>query len=237
MPGESRLTSDVEREVRSMSDVLREEFRALRPPSGGFRVVLADPNWRFENFSEKGEAKNPNQHYACADIDWIRALPVAELAADDCALFMWATWPMMPLWDSVITAWGFEYKSLAWEWLKFNPETGKYAFGPGYGTRKNLEPCLLATRGSPSLRKPLEFFGVTDERASSHSVRDFIQCMPLDAVRQPRGHHSQKPFEQYERIEQLFDGPYIELFAVDRRRGWASWGQPHRAIEDAGAAR
>jgi N6-adenosine-specific RNA methylase IME4 len=218
-----------------MSELLRETFRALRPPSGGFRVILADPNWQFENFSEKGEAKNPNQHYECRDIDWIRALPVDELAAKDCALFIWTTWPLMPLWDSVIKAWGFEYAGLAWEWIKFNPETGKYAFGQGYGTRKNLEPCLMATRGSPSLRKPLTMFGVPmeDERASSRSVRDFILSMPLDTIRAARRHHSQKPVEQYDRIEQLFDGPYIELFAVDRRRGWASWGQPHRAIEDA----
>lgn len=207
-----------------MTSPLTLAFAQIRP-AGGFRVVLADPPWAFANYSEKGEAKNPNQHYECQDLEWICSLPVAALAADDCALFLWCTWPLMPVWQRVVTAWGFEYASLAWEWIKFNADTGKYAFGPGYGTRKNLEPCILATRGNPSLREPTEFFGLTETRGSSHSVRDFIEQSPLDCIRAERREHSRKPAEQYSRIETLFDGPYIELFSREQRRGWSSWGQ------------
>lgn len=205
-----------------MAQIIRDEFFKLRP-GGGFRVILCDPPWSFSSYSEKGEAKNPNQHYECADLEWICALPVQILAADDCALFMWCTWPLMPVWTKVLNAWGFDYAGLAWEWIKFNPETGKYAFGPGYGSRKNLEPCILATRGNPSLRKNTEFFGSTFE-AKSHSVRDFIEWHPGDCIRSARREHSRKPPEQYERIEQMFDGPYIELFSRERRTGWAAWG-------------
>lgn len=204
-------------------DAVTAEFRALRP-AGGFRVISADPPWSFENYSEKGEAKNPNQHYDCMTMEEICLLPVAELAAPDCAVLPWVTWPLMPWWNVVLKAWGFEFKGLAWEWIKFNPETGKYAFGPGYGSRKNLEPCLLAARGSPSLAKPLSFFGVTDDRANSHSVRDFIEAMPLDCIRAPRREHSRKPDEHFTRVETMFDGPYVELFAREPRKNWTVWG-------------
>jgi hypothetical protein len=40
----------------------------------------------------------------------------------------------------------------------------------------------------------------------------------------PRREHSRKPDEIYERIEELVEGPYIELFARASRDGWESWG-------------
>lgn len=199
-----------------------QEFSALRP-AGGFRVVLADPPWNFENYSANGEQKNPNQHYPCMRVDEMEDMPIHLLCADDCVLFLWCTWPMMPVWDRFVRAWGFHYAGLAWEWIKFNRQTDKFAFGPGYGTRKNLEPCLLATRGSPSLKADQSFFGQTVE-TRSHSVRDFIMAWPLDAIMAKRREHSRKPDEQYERIEQMFDGPYIELFSRSDRQGWSSWG-------------
>lgn len=206
-----------------MSHEFYKLFMELRP-SGGYRAILADPPWSFGNYSVAGEAKNAKKHYDCMTAEEIAALPVSVLAADDCALFMWTTWPTLPLWLPTIEAWGFHYAGLAWEWIKFNSVTGKYAFGPGYGTRKNLEPCLLATRGAPALRKPLSFFGVEGERSGSHSVRDFIEAMPMDCIRAPRREHSRKPDEQYRRIQTMFDGPYIELFGRQRWLGWTVWG-------------
>lgn len=178
------------------------EFLDMRP-SGGFKVILADPPWMFENWSPAGEGKNPSQHYGCMAPEVIGAIPVEALAAENCALFLWCTWPTIFQAEFVMTRWGFRYSGLAWEWIKFNPDTGKYAFGPGYVTRKNMEPCLLAVRGAP---KPLR-----------HDVRDFLMA--------PRREHSRKPDEQYSRIESLFPGPYLELFARQRRRGWKSWGR------------
>jgi N6-adenosine-specific RNA methylase IME4 len=204
---------------------MARQFATIRA-LGGYRVILADPPWEFKHRSAKGEGKAPQQHYECMSIDEIAAMPVELLAADDCALFIWVTWPLMPHWNRIIKGWGFKFAGLAWEWIKYNPRTGKYAFGPGYGTRKNLEPCLLATRGKPSLRSdmPSDLFGLGLEVDGVHSVRDFIQSMPLDAIRAPRREHSRKPDEQYDRIETLFDGPMIELFSRQNRAGWASWG-------------
>ena len=201
------------------------QFLELRP-SGGFKVILADPATEFVTRSKKGQGKSPSQHYPTMTIEQICALPVESLAAKDCALFFWTVWPLMPRWNEMLTAWGFKFSGLAWEWIKYNPKTGNYAFGPGYGSRKNLEPCLLATRGEPSLRKeaPGSLFGSNVIPMGVRSVRDFIEVMPTDCIREPRREHSRKPEEQYTRIETMFDGPYVELFARQSRSRWACWG-------------
>ena len=79
----------------------------------------------------------------------IEALPVASLAGDDCALFMWAVMPQLSEALAVIAAWGFEYKTCAFVWVKQTKGADKFASGLGYWTRANAEVCLLATRGKP----------------------------------------------------------------------------------------
>ena len=167
-----------------------------------YRVVLADPPWRFATWSDKGKGKSAEQHYETMSLGDICLLPVREWVEPDAVLFLWATWPTIFWSINVIESWGFKYSGLAWEWIKQNPETGKFAFGCGYGTRKNVEPCLLARIGKPVLR--------------SRSVRDIMFA--------PRREHSRKPDEQYGRIESMFDGPYLEMFARQERGGWDSWG-------------
>lgn len=209
--------------IKPDHDAIAEQFRALRP-AGGAKVIYIDNPWPFENRSPLGMQKNAAMHYPCMTIDDICGLPVHLLAAEDCAYFSWNVWPLMPHWDRVIRAHGFEFASLAWEWIKYNPETGKYAFGPGYGTRKNLEPCLLATRGNPSMKKDCPLFEDFSAQHESRRVRDYIEAMPLDALRAKRREHSRKPEEARARIEAMFDGPYIELFGRENVPGWISWG-------------
>lgn len=209
-----------------MDKELLREFAVLRP-SGGFPVIEADFPWNYENRSPLGEKKNAKAHYECMSIEEIKQFPLSALAAKDCALFLWVTWPMMPHWNPVIEALGFKYSGLAWEWRKFNPATGKYAFSTGYGTRKNLEPCLLCTRGNPSLKAelPEDLFGMGRVPEGVRSVRDWMECWPDDEIRARAREHSRKPDERYDRIETMFDGPYIELFARQRRKGWTAWGK------------
>lgn len=209
---------------------IRQEWRRIRP-AGGFKVLHIDSPWLFANFSEAGEEKNAISHYPCMETADIARLPLLELLAEDAAVFSWHTWPMMMIWPEVIRGWGLDFAGLAWEWLKFNPETGKYAFGPGYGTRKNVEPCLLLTRGNPKLRPgEIPFFGNV-QVTGSRSVRDFILEWPADAIRQPRREHSRKPDEAWSRIETMFEGPYIELFARQKRTGWVAWGNDVNKFE------
>ena len=75
--------------------------------------------------------------------------PVAELAAKDGALFLWATFPRLNEAFRVMEAWGFRYKTLAFLWLKQNRKADSWFYGMGFWTRSNAEVCLLATRGHP----------------------------------------------------------------------------------------
>ena len=110
--------------------------------------------------------------------------------------------PASPARIQLIERWGFRYSGLGFAWAKQNPSGVGLHMGNGHTTRKNAELCLLGRRGKP--------------RRNSKAVRELIVS--------PRRKHSQKPDEQYERIERLVDGPYLELFARQRRSGWISWG-------------
>lgn len=178
-------------------------------PRNHFGVVYADPPWRYETWSAKGTGRSAEQHYATMSPEDIAALPVAELAAKDCVLFLWATWPTLPQGLALIEAWGFTYKTCAFDWMKADVSTIDLFPDPkdaqmklGHWTRSNSEPCLLATKGAP--------------KRLHADVR-------MGIIERPR-QHSRKPTTVYERIEHLVPGPYIELFARSTRPGWQSWG-------------
>lgn len=179
-------------------------------PRGHFRAILADPPWHFATWGEdSGQARSPSAHYRTMSIDEIAGLPVSDLAATDCVLFCWVTWPVLPRALDIIDGWGFEYKSCAFDWTKADVrqiemfrDDADVQVGMGYWTRANTEPCLLATRGSP--------------RRINADVRQ--------AIIEPRRQHSRKPDCVRRRIERLVEGPYLELFARSPRAGWTVWG-------------
>lgn len=172
-------------------------------PTGTFSAILADPPWHFTTRSSKGRDRCPDaRHYQTMTLDDIIDLPVGDLAADDCMLFLWVTdWLTPATQDQLLTAWGFTYKTVAFYWTKCKPSGAEHV-GTGYYTRANPEQCLLATKGHP--------------KRLSRSVRKWIHA--------PVREHSRKPDETYERIEQLVAGPYLELFSRTNRPGWTSWG-------------
>ena len=109
-------------------------------------MIYADPPWRY---TQKGLQGAAEKHYPTMGIDEICALPVADLAAPDSVLFLWATFPQLPEALRLIKAWGFQYKSVAFVWLKKNRKSESWFYGLGFWTRGNAEVCLLATRGHP----------------------------------------------------------------------------------------
>ena len=84
---------------------------------GNYSIIYADPPWQYQRNKVQGAAEN---HYPTMGIDELCALPVADLAAPDSALFLWATFPQLPEALRLIEAWGFRYKSVAFVWLKKN---------------------------------------------------------------------------------------------------------------------
>ena len=148
----------------------------------------------------QGAAEN---HYPTMSIDELCALPVAELAAKDSALFMWATFPQLPEALRLIRAWGFTYKSVAFVWLKKNKKADSWFYGLGFWTRANAEVCLLATKGHP--------------KRQAADIHQFI-ISPIEA-------HSKKPDETRDKIVALMgDLPRVELFARQTSPGWDVWG-------------
>jgi N6-adenosine-specific RNA methylase IME4 len=202
-----------------MSDLARESSAPLGYPPGwpfgdlkpqAYDLILADPPWRFFNYSPKGEAKNPVAHYACLPGDDLKRLPVRQLATRDCALVMWATAPMLPDAIRLMAEWGFTFKS-AGAWAKQSSTGEKWAFGPGYVFRSAAEFFLLGTIGSP--------------KSASRSIRNLIVA--------PVREHSRKPDEMHANLELMFpDARRCELFSRQRRPGWECWGNETDKFEE-----
>lgn len=172
-------------------------------PLFNYQVIYADPAWSYENWSKEGAHKNASSHYDCMTIDDIKKLPVGQLASKDCVLFLWVTDPLLQEGLDVMKAWGFKYQTVAFTWAKqARVNHDKWHMGLGYWTRANPEMCLLGTTGKP-------------ERLGK-GVRQLV----MEPIRE----HSRKPDRMYGDIEKLVDGPYLELFARNKREGWDSWG-------------
>ncbi len=171
-----------------------------RIPLFRYGLIMADPPWHFENWSEAGTEKNASAQYDVMDLDAIKQLSVGHFAAPDCVLWLWATNPMLPQALEVMAAWGFEFKT-AGHWSKVTAK-GKQAFGTGYILRSAGEPFLIGTNGNPH---------------TANTVRSVIEG--------PVREHSRKPEEAFAAAEQLVPGvPRLELFSRQERPGWDVFG-------------
>ena len=170
-----------------------------------YEIIYADPPWRYN------ARNNPNTkfgggvhaHYPTMSFEEIKELPIEKITAEDCALFLWTTFPYIDKQLEVFSAWGFEYKTLGFSWIKLNKRNQQPFFGTGYYTKSNCECCLLGIKGK---MKPISNY--------------VSSCLIL-----PRREHSRKPDEVRTAIVRLFgDRPRIELFAREQTVGWDCWG-------------
>lgn len=107
-----------------------------------YSIIYADPPWRYKVYSKKGLGRSAESHYPTMELEDIRALPVGTLAADDCVLFLWTTIPLLHDCFSVMRAWGFSYKTVAFVWIKQNRKSDSLFWGMGHWTRANAEFCI-----------------------------------------------------------------------------------------------
>ncbi len=114
-----------------------------------YSIIYADPPWKYKVYSPKGLGRSAESHYPTMDTEAICSLPVQELAEKDCALFLWVTLPCLLDGLSVLKAWGFTYKTIAFVWVKQNRKSDSLFCGMGHWTRSNCEFCILATKGHP----------------------------------------------------------------------------------------
>lgn len=168
-----------------------------------YGVIYADPPWSFGNRSSKDTEQNPISH-DCLDFWTLAALPVAQLAAPNCALFLWANNRLLTRALDLIRAWGFRYKTVGFCWQKLNTtlDVTPFIHQSGSWTPGYPELCLLPVCGKPRVLDP--------------TVQRMLVEMPHE--------HGRKPDRIREQIESFVPGPYLELFAHSTKAGWDCWG-------------
>ncbi len=168
-------------------------------PPGKYNIIYADPPWQYY----KGGYKNQEQHYDSLTVEELMQMPLDDVAAENCILFLWVTFPILNDVFGLIKWWGFDYSTVGFVWVKSLKDGAGFHFGLGNWTRSNAEICLIATKG-------------TIERKDA-SISQIIY--------EPVGEHSAKPPIVREKIVQLVgDLPRIELFARTKTEGWDVWG-------------
>lgn len=173
-------------------------------PQKTYNLLYADPPWRY-NQRSNGNTRfslGVHGHYPTMSTYEISRLPVERIAAPDCALILWTTFPRLQDGLDVMRAWGFSYKTVAFNWFKTYPNGAPF-FGVGYYSKSNTEIALLGVRG----RMP----------PASNYVSQVVVS--------PKEEHSRKPALVREKIVELFgDLPRMELFAREKAEGWDAWG-------------
>ena len=167
-------------------------------PNKKYKTIYADPPWK-----ESGGGKikrGADRHYPLMSTKDIKALPVSELAEDNCHLYLWVTNNFLQDGLDVMKEWGFRYVTMITWYKDGNAGLGQYYRG-------KTEHCLFGVKG----RLPYKL--VNGKR--QQGLTGFIA---------KRGRHSEKPQEMRDMIEKVSYEPRIELFARETFNGWDCWG-------------
>lgn len=175
-----------------------------------YDIIYADPPWWYNDKQVAGK-RGAGFKYSCMKLeDLIRievnGRRVPDIASDNSACFMWVTGPQMPIGLALMSAWGFQFKNIAFTWVKTTEKTRKeWAWGMGFYTRSNPEFVLLGIRGRVA------------RMVQSHGVHSVVKAPVME--------HSRKPDMVRDRIVELLgDRPRIELFARQKHEGWNAHG-------------
>jgi N6-adenosine-specific RNA methylase IME4 len=139
-------------------------------PEGRFRVIVADPPWKYDARAEDPSHRAANP-YPPMSLEDICKLPVIDRAHDDAVLWLWTTNSHMRDAFIVAEAWGFRHRTIL-TWAKDRMGTGDWLRG-------QTEHCLMAVRGKPTVtlsnqttllnapmrehsRKPDEFYALVE---------------------------------------------------------------------------
>ncbi len=171
---------------------------------GKFGTILADPPWKFQNRTGKMAPEHKRLYrYDTMSNEDILAMPIEEVALPQSHLYLWVPNALVENGLQVMRAWGFEYKTML-IWYKIRKDGGPDRRGVGFYFRNVTEIILFGVRGS--LRTGQQ----------GRKQENII-------LSQKRG-HSRKPDEIFPIIEGCSPGPYLELFARQKRKGWEAWG-------------
>jgi N6-adenosine-specific RNA methylase IME4 len=172
---------------------------------GKFGTILADPPWQFANRTGKMAPEHKRlSRYSTMTLQEIKELPVPMFAAEKSHLYLWVPNALLQEGLDVMRAWGFEYKSNI-VWFKVRKDGGPDGRGVGFYFRNVTEILLFGIRGK-------------NNRTLPPGRRQ------VNMVATRKREHSRKPDEIYPLIESCSAGPYLELFARERRKNWTIWG-------------
>jgi N6-adenosine-specific RNA methylase IME4 len=166
------------RNLKAAEDIAKEPPPL---PKGPFRVIVADPPWRYDNRPEDPSHRG-SLPYPSMSIEEITKLPVGAMAHADSVLWLWTTNSHIEHSFAIAKAWGFEYKTLL-TWVKNRMGTGDWLRG-------KTEHCLLAVKGKPTIvltnqttclqadagehsKKPDEFYAMVEKLCPGSKVELF----------------------------------------------------------------
>lgn len=169
-----------------------------------YQTILADPPWQFSNRTGKvaPEHKRLNR-YETLKLEEIKELPVQEVCADTCHLYLRVPNALLTEGLEVMKAWGFTYKTNI-IWHKIRKDGGPDGRGVGFYFRNTTEMILFGIRGKIRTLAPGR--------------------SQVNIIKSQKREHSRKPDELYDIIEACSPGPFLELFARGTRPGWQQWG-------------
>ncbi|GDX10707.1 hypothetical protein LBMAG57_24790 [Verrucomicrobiota bacterium] len=175
-----------------------------KPNAQRYRCIVADPPWHYGAWGKASAWCRPNSKvrempYSTMSLEQIAALPVANLAADDCELYLWTTQKYLPESFRVVEAWGFRYCGVL-TWCKTPRGTGQG--GLYCPTTEFLVHGRKGKMPQEKRRQDSTWWNIT----------------------RPHNAHSAKPEFFTDVIEAMSDGPRVELFARRQRLGWHTWG-------------
>lgn len=180
-----------------------------------YNIIYSDNPWVYRDRKKiRKDGKTAKRGIGSANSynvmtpEELMSLPVQNITAENCALFLWTCPPLLDIGIDVMKAWGFRFVGKAFNWIKTYPD-GRPFFGVGYYTKSITEDCLLGIKGR---MKPV-----------SNKVSEYVETIHPRYL--PGYKHSIKPDIFRDKIVELFgDLPRIELFARKQVEGWLSTG-------------
>lgn len=178
-------------------------------PLFAYDVVMADPPWRWETWSDKGQEKSPEAQYDTMSFEAIEALRLGDLLAPGGAMFLWCTFPLVWRQADVLRAWGLK-PITGGVWAK-RTKHGKLRWGTGHVIRSVCEPFIVGA--------------LPGHRIRGRGVANLVETLEDAVVDGLAREHSRKPDEVYSMIEAMTPGARrADVFARQRRPGWDGWG-------------
>ena len=176
-----------------------EKVQAITNPleaQGLFQTIVIDPAWDWGDEGDVNQFGRAKPDYHTMSIEEIEALPIKQIADENCHIYLWITNRSLPKGFRLLETWGFRYITCL-TWIKPSIGMGNYYRG-------STEHVLFGVKGSQPLKR--------------HDVGTWFEA--------PRGErHSEKPDKFYELVESCSYAPYIDIFGRKERTGWSVWGE------------